>query len=70
MNDIDLNLRRVRVILVGVCVSRTERSGGLARGEDDLCVSSGAQSEGASDRSALPYNVPRGSLSDCVTENR
>lgn len=73
MNDIDLNLWGVRVILMGVCVcvSGTERrSGGLWRGGRRSLCSSRAQSEGASSRSALPYNAPWGSLSDCVTENR
>ncbi len=54
-----------------ISVSGTERrSGGLWRGGRWSLCSGRAQSEGASYRSALPYNAPWGSLSDCITENR
>lgn len=71
LNDMDLNLLGVRVIWMWVCVGGTEaRSGGARRRGRWSAHSDGAQNKGASYRSALSYNTPQGSLSDCVTENR
>lgn len=82
VNDIDLNLWRRRVISVGGCALVEQREGqgvwgvggGSGRGP---CASAWAKKKKKKESKALlwlalrlTHNVPWGSLSDCVTENR